>query len=214
MTEKMIDALANRNPPPKLVSDGIGKLPLYPAEYDWKEDKRVRLALGKVRAERTAEMWEELIRGIGDKHYCLTLKDKNETYALGNWTVGHFCATLGGDWLDGVCNQHLPTDPSKDGYPISLNVMTGGLVKWRKRRADKQLYELQIEVCEETIRQLGQVAGVKRREKDRAREKIEAEIATLRNTKRPIFTDDCLEPLVPYAVEEAKVARQRLQEKP
>src|SRR5437899_2608445 len=66
---KMIDALANRNRPPKLVDMDGDRLPLFPDEYDWKEDRRVRSALGKVRAERTAEMWEELVRGIGDERY-------------------------------------------------------------------------------------------------------------------------------------------------
>src|SRR5262249_58899734 len=58
---KMIDALANRNRPPKLVpiEENGPRLPLFPANYDWKEHERVRTALGKVQREKTPEMWEE-----------------------------------------------------------------------------------------------------------------------------------------------------------
>src|SRR5262249_22557312 len=99
----MIDALANRNQPPKLVDDGVGKLPLFPAKYDWKEYKRVMSALGKVNREKTPEMWEELLRRTGDQRYCLTLK-WDEDHALGNRTVGTFCSHFAYNWLVGVCN--------------------------------------------------------------------------------------------------------------
>jgi hypothetical protein len=208
----MIDAMANHNTPPKLVDNGIGRLPLYPADYDWKEETRSGIAFSKVYKEKTAAMWEELVRRIDDKHYCVTIKDKNEYYALGNKTVGWFCELWAHDWLCGVCNQHLPRDPRKDGYPLSLNVI-GNLMEWRKKRADKQLYELQIEVCEETIRQMEGVAGVPQRKKDQARKSIEAEIATLKRTKRPIFTKYTIIPLRSYGTEEAEKIRKELGDK-
>jgi hypothetical protein len=212
---KMIDALANRNAPPKLVDYAEGApVALFPAKFDWKENDRVRSALGKVRAERTPDMWEELIQRMNDRRYCLTLKDKNETFALGNWTVGDFCALLAGDWLDGVCNQHLPNDPIKDGYQIIVDIgMTGGLVKWRKQRANKKFYELQIEVCEETIRQLAKVARVPQRDKDRAHQKIEAEIAKLKSTKRAIFTAFTTHYAPAYTAKDADEARKLLRDK-
>jgi hypothetical protein len=210
---KMIDGLANRNRPPRLVDFGQGaQLPLFPPKYDWKEFKRVLSALAKVSEERTPEMWEELVQRIDDRRYCLTLKDNSDIYALGHWTVGDFCVTFARNWLLGVCNQHLPSDPKKDGFPINLRIRpTGSWAKWRKERADKQLYELQIEVCEETIRQLAKAAGVPQRDKNRARKKIEAEVATLRRTKRPIFTDYTIDYIGAYTAKEAEEARELLQ---
>jgi hypothetical protein len=211
---KMIDALANRNPKPKLVDDGVGKLPLFPAKYDWKEQERVLSALGKVSKERTPEMWEVLVQRIGDERYCLTVKDQNEFYAEGNWTVGDFCSDLAHDWLVGVCNRHLPNSPVHEGYPIHVDIgLTGGLEKWRKGRMDKQLYELQIEVCEKTVRQLRKAAKVPQRAKDVSRKKMKAEITILRRTKRPIFTDYSIRYAPPFTARDAMKARVLLQEK-
>jgi hypothetical protein len=208
---KMIDALANRNRPPKLVKFEGGRYPLFPAEYDWKEEARVRSALAKVRSERTTEMWEELVRRIGDKRYCLSRKDKEEFFALGNWSVGTFCSMFADEWLVGVCERHLPTSPIKP-YPIHLGLgLRGRLAKWRKQRADKQLYELQIEVGEEMIRELAKTDEVSKHAKERARKKIEAEIANLKRKKRPIFTNFSVQQIDFYSVKEAKKARELLE---
>jgi hypothetical protein len=209
----MINALANLNRPPRLVKTSGGpRLPLFPAKYNWKEDERVRSALAKVVKEMTAEMWEELVCKIDDRRYCLTIKDKFEFHTMGNWTVGEFCVTLARDWLLGVCNQHLPNDPLMDGYKIRLHVgPKGEWRKWRKQRTQKQLYELQIEVCEETIRELAKVTGIPKRVKEEARRKIEQEIAKLTRTKRPIFVEHYSPvPIVTYTPEDAKEAREEL----
>src|SRR5260370_41401813 len=66
-----------------------------------------------------------------------------------------------------------------------MDVCIVDLSTWRKQRATKALYELQIEVCEKAIKALAKVERVPRTQKDRARKKIEAEIAKLKQTKRP-----------------------------
>lgn len=210
----MIDDLANHNKMPKLVKKGVGKLPLYPADYDWKEEKRVALALAKINKERSEELWDELVRRSGDEHYCRTVKDQNEYYAMGNWTVGIFCSILADDWLLGICQQHLPSDPNKDGYRISLDFgigKSGGLRKWRNDRGNKTLYELQINVCEEAIRELTKIPGIPQRNKEGAQKKIEGEIAKLKKLKRAIFTDYSSEPMRCYSEKEAVKIRESLQ---
>jgi hypothetical protein len=209
---EMINALANRNSPPKLVEAPVCWLPLYPADYDWKEEERVANALGKVSREKTAAMWEELVRHIDDDRYCRTLKDKNETFALGNWTVGRFCLTWADAWLIGVYVEHLPNDPNKDGYPLYLDLKLGNLKEWRKQRQDKQLYELQIEVCEKAI-ELLKVADVRQHEKDQAKKEIGVEIVTLRKTKRPIFTDYMPIRKLFFSAKEAAKIREELQKR-
>lgn len=186
----MVDALANRNTPPKLVDVGVRRLAQFPDKYDWKEQGRVESALWKITEEPTEELWEELVRRAHDQRYCLTIKDQNESFAQGNQEVGFFCNWLARDWLRAAYAQHLPGDPFHAGFRIYVDIGLGAdLKKWREKRAGKQLYELQIEVCEETIRQLAKAAKVSQKEKDRATNKIKREIVTLKRTKRPIFTD-------------------------
>jgi hypothetical protein len=212
---EMIDALGNRNEPPKLLDDARSKhrLPLFPDDYDWKEQARAGSAFGRIRREQTTEMWDELVRRMDDDRYCLTLMGTNGDGCIGNYPVGYFCGELAYDWLVGVYEPHLPRDPARDGWPLRLYIgpIDVGLKKWRKERADKQLYELQIEVCEEAIQALEKAAKVPRREKDRARKEIEAEIATLKKTKRPIITgyrSDCPHPA--YTEKDAKEVREYL----
>src|SRR5262249_27948161 len=136
-----------------------------------------------------------------------------EYYTLGNKTVGWFCRMWAHDWLCGVCNQHLPPDPERDGFPLILNITGSNLKDWRKKRADKQLYELQIEVCKETIQKLEGVAGIPQHKKNQARKKIESEIATLKRTKRPIFTDYEIIPIRSYGAKQAAKIREKMRDK-
>src|SRR5262245_20970220 len=64
---KMVDEIVNRNPAPKLVDRPRRRfsqsvVALYPESYDWKEEERVRRAIGKLYQDTTAELWEELVR--------------------------------------------------------------------------------------------------------------------------------------------------------
>ncbi len=210
----IVDDLANHNKAPLLVRQGSGWMPLYCTDYDWKEDQRVSSALAKLQQERCDELWDELVRRSNDKHYCRTLKDKNEHFALGNWTVGMFCSILADDWLLGICEQHLPSDPDKDGYRISLDYgisKAGGLPKWRNERSKKALYELQIDICEEAILEIAKMPKISQREEVKARKKIQGEIATLRRIRRAIFTDYSSMPMMFYHQKEAENIRRLLQ---
>src|SRR5262249_2552141 len=99
--------------------------------------------------------------------------------------VGSICDWLAHARLIGAYWRHLPNNPLNPGHRLFLNVGIGDLSTWRKQRADKALYELQIEVCEKAIEALGKAKRVPQVEKDRARKKIEAEIAKLKKTKKP-----------------------------
>src|SRR5436309_12137254 len=74
---KMVDAIVNRNKPPKLVDRPRDSLPqvaaLYPESYDWKEEERVRTAIRKLLHDTTAELWEELVRRREDPSYCIVI---------------------------------------------------------------------------------------------------------------------------------------------
>jgi hypothetical protein len=75
---------------------------------------------------------------------------------------------------------------------LRLNVGVEGstLLKWREKRANKALYELQIEVCEEalkTLRDLPRVEEFSKRQRQVTRTKIQAEIQELKWTKKPFI---------------------------
>jgi hypothetical protein len=204
---KMVDAIANHNKPPKIVRRPRDAWPetvaLYPEGYDWKEEERVHRALDELYADTTAELWEELLRRLDDERYCLVDVSPSSEDAYIE-SVGSACGDLAYARLVDVIREHLPRDPNHEPYRLSLPVgfRQVNLAAWRKERAKKSLYELQIEVCEAALRDLAKVQGVSKAEqaaarrkaevqgvleaeKTAARQKLEAEIAKLRRTKRP-----------------------------
>src|SRR5262249_45207861 len=73
------------------------------------------------------------------------------------------------------------------GRKLGLGSGIVDVAEWRKQRASKSLYELQIEVCEKAIKGVANASRVPQDEKDLARKQIEAEIANLKKTKKPVF---------------------------
>ncbi|HEV3255499.1 MAG TPA: hypothetical protein VG013_01340 [Gemmataceae bacterium] len=217
---KLVDDLANRNSAPQLVGHNGNLLPLFPAAYDWKEQKRVQEALRRLENDQTAEVWEEMIKKADDPRYALTFKNNSGVFAEDNRTVGRLCRQVAYDELVGVFRQHLPDNPpdAPEMGEIDLDVgvyQLGNLVEWREKRKDKTLSELQIEVCEQALKELAKAKGVPRHEKVQARKKIKAEIGKLRKTNRPILVrsdilgslDEC------YSAEEGKEFREKLRRK-
>lgn len=190
---EMVDAIVNRNEAPKEV-EWPGHFPsraaLFPEDYDWKEDARAGKAIYELERDQTEGVWEELVKRTGDRRYSETVTEVNTGDALIEH-VGGICHRLAYSRLIGVFWQHLPNNPnpSKGGQKLSLNVWVGDLSKWRKERAGKSLYELQIEVCEEAIKALAEVKDVPQAQKDQTRKKIETEIANLKKTKKPVCVE-------------------------
>ncbi|HEV3256149.1 MAG TPA: hypothetical protein VG013_04660 [Gemmataceae bacterium] len=185
---KMVDDIVNRNKAPELVDRPRGSpetVPLFPKGYDWAEEKRVLKALDRLYQNSTVELWEELVRKVDDPRYCVVVRDGQAADAEIR-SVGDVCKDLANSRLVDVFCQHLPDDPNKPGT-IYLDVGTTYIAAWRKRRADKSLYQLQIEVCEVALRELSRDERVSEKEKTSARKKIDAEITKLRRTKQPVF---------------------------
>lgn len=187
---KLVDAIANANKPPKLVTRPAGRprrVPLFPDGYDWKEDRRVEKALDQLFQTTTVQLWEELVRREHDPAYCITLYGEGgSTYVL---TVGDVCGNFAFENLVHAFRQYVP--PLPDGHPRGFyftSALREHLADWRKKRADKSLYQLQIEVCETALSELPQLELMTDKDKDLARKRIEAEIDTLRRSKEPSFS--------------------------
>jgi len=79
---------------------------------------------------------------------------------------------------------------------------------WRKKRANKPLYQLQIEVGEMTLRWLSKLKDKPKKEQDAAREAIETELEKLRRTKQPILLKESF-PRYEYLYNEKLAERAR-----
>jgi len=207
---KMVDAIVNRNKPPKLASRPRDSLPtrvaLYPESYDWKEEARVRTAIRKLLHDTTAELWEELVRRRKDPSYCVVIATEKLNAAKIR-TVGNVCAGLAYSRLVGVFAQHMPRW-GIDGRPLYFDLDIGDLGDWRKERANKPLYQLQIEAGETGLRQLSKFKDKPKKELDAAREAIEAEVEKLRKTKQPILLKETF-PRYEYLYNEKLAERAR-----
>jgi hypothetical protein len=215
---RMVDALANRNKPPKIVRRRVTPdvwpqtVPLYPEGYDWKEERRVHRALDALLADRTPELWEELLRRWDDERYCVVVMYGSFDNAL-VYSVGTVCSHLAHDRLVDVFDRHLP--PNSEGRPLRLDVVgdtVRDLAGWRKKRAKKSLYELQVEVCQAALRELAKVEGLSKEERAKAREKIEAEVARLKRTKRPDLPKFSALWLKTYNAKDAKRVREAVED--
>jgi hypothetical protein len=210
-----VDALVNRNQPPKLIKTGGGFLEwaaLYPENYDWNEETRVREAMRAIGKENTVELWEEMVRREKDPSYCVT-STSDHTGNAHIETVGTVCHTVAYYRLTHVFRQHLPT--SFEGRRIWLDAGLKGttLAEWRKERKNKAVYELQVEVCESALRDLAKFEGSTQEEKDRSRAHIQGVIENMRKTKQPEFPGSREFALLPfrdfrYDAERAKEVRE------
>jgi hypothetical protein len=185
---QMVDAIANRNQPPKLFDQGRPPtLALFPETYDWEEEKRVQKAIEKLYQDTSVELWDELVRREGDSRYSITLADRDigDAYII---SVGGVCSELAYSRLTGVFQRHLPAHPGGTGVRVSLEISSiNDLAAWRKERKDWPFYQLQIEVCKEAVEEVAKIENVPQQVKDLARKKIEFEIETMKSTKQPLF---------------------------
>ncbi len=215
----MIDGLANRNRAPKGVSlrGSVRKSPLFLENYDWNEQHRVLLAVRRLYEQTSEGLWEELLRNVDDKRYSLTLKDNSELYILCHTTVGSYCHGLAWDHLVRLSERHLP-EQANDERGRKIAVPAGiepDLVEWRKKRPNKTLYELQIEVCENRLKGLSKATGIPKDDINLARKRIEKEIEDLKRTKQPVMlqhpavTSDDL-----FSAKEAKWLREQFARPP
>jgi hypothetical protein len=188
----MVDAIVNRNKAAELVyrrnADPM-EVALYPETYDWEEEHRVREAIDRLYQDRATEVWEELIRRSDDEHYCVTVVSKMTANAR-NRSVGSICSGLAYSRLVTVAERLLPRNPERPSRSIPVDFGVGDrLPAWRKERANKELHELQIEVCEKALLEVS-ASTLPKEEKDVSVKKLRAEINRLQMRKQPVILAD------------------------
>lgn len=155
----LVEALVNRNPSPKLV--GSRHQPIFDPKFDWKEDERVWEAT-KSLIRHAEAAWPELVRHLDDERYCITLKWwSGHTYT---WTVGRMCAhIIFKNLSEGYYQTLMGPAAARNVYARNVHSRMSRpeitddsetLKEWCEKRSTKELYELQIEVCEWAIQEL------------------------------------------------------------
>ena len=145
----VIDALANKNPQPEYVNNR----PVFDSNFDWNEHGRVWDLLTTL-ARNAEVLFPQLVEHMDDTRYCTTVKF-NVGGGSQNWTVGRACRILLTRTLSAAYYQHLtPQSVAIYAQMRSPDIASSELVEWCEKRSGKQLFQLQIEVCELAIAKL------------------------------------------------------------
>lgn len=141
-----VKGLKNRNMPPRLVKHDNIIVPIFPANYDWEEESRVWGVFKSILKSDSDETWESVVRQTDDEDYCLTFR-WNQPHAE-NFTVGKLCRWHAYSRL--AVASKFYRNHSKPQHDLIVLHGIKNLKTWREARPDKALWELQIELCEES----------------------------------------------------------------
>ncbi len=200
---RMIDETASANTAPELVRKAGATVPVFPAGYDWAEQRRVRLALETLMRARCDETWWEIFSAAGDGRYVLTASRGGETR---NFTVGMLCADLAFQRLCLGVTSHLPSVPGRlPGWFRPEKVFQENRGQWREE--GRPLHEMQAALCREALAQAAALSGTEpgadgrghsytADEKERFTAALEREIAWLESS-RTAHSEEVTLPLRP-----------------
>lgn len=187
-TSTRIEALVNENPEP---SEQLGRALRFSKKYDWKEYERVDRAIDLL-VDHIDTDWREMVAHFDDERYCMTYESmSNKAVSM---SIGQICKEL----VRGAITQphvaHLPHSEviyRKMCFPEEL--LNTKIDKWcsKRREAGKELYELQIEVCEWAIAKAqGIIPVAPKRAGDKSLgdfiADVEADIGQMKMKKQPI----------------------------
>ncbi len=193
--EALIDALANKNKPPKIVDRQGRHRPLFDETYDWAEQERVRkacLALNEREAADGNELWQHVAEHADDQRYAVTCLVRTDDEYVLNITVGEICRYVAYHDLvqpfAGIWQGKSPFMGSVTGDPryTASTPPWHNLKAWSGGRKGKLLWELQVEVGQWGIKTLNDVDGKREKWKADCLQQTNAQIEALRRTKKPI----------------------------
>jgi hypothetical protein len=185
----LIDALADRNPAPKLIGDADDPVAVFDPKFDWDEYDRAWRAIPAL-VHHAESAWPELVRHVDDERYCTTFESvSGDTH---NWTVGDACRSIIGRNLSQAYYQNLQPESvliySRFRWPDLWNDRKQ-FNAWFEARRKKKLYELQIEACEWAISELAgpdDLGDVPRAQRTAWVASIRKQIEWLRESKKAV----------------------------
>ena len=201
--ERLIDALASHNKPPRLATVGDATIPLFGEAYDWSEQQRVRAALDAVMRTKSDDLWWRLRASIRDDRYVLTATRNG---VAKNFTLGAICCGIVDARLCLGFSAHLPSVPGR--LPATFRPEQE---YWQHEaqwaRDHTPLYVMQAALCQRAIEQWETVQGTLPGSDDQAHiytadEKarfvaaLRQEIAARSQTKKAMY-EEVIVPWVP-----------------
>ena len=224
--ESLIDAMASRNKPPRLVTVGDATIPLFGEDYDWSEQQRVRTAIDAVMRTKSDDLWWRLRASIGDDRYVLTATRGG---VAKNFTLGALCCDIVDSRLCLGFTAHLPSVPGR--LPATFRPEQEYWrheAQWARERTP--LYAMQAALCKRAIEQWETVQGTlpgsdgqahiyTADEKARYVAALKKEIAERNQTKKAVY-EEVVVPWLPapsgwegFDAERAKEAREEYERK-
>lgn len=195
--DKMIERLASTNEKPTKVkikgenAPVLKTAPLFPSNFDWDEDLRVRKQLRLLSESVNNELWAKLVEHLEDKPYALTYS--HSIYGVAHESVGGLCRQIAEDSLTFPFRQFTPWIRGGE-FPVRENVLAWnrketGIIsrEWLDSKNGKQLWELQVEECEWAITEAPGLKRISELERKTFVEKVEKEIERLKATHQPAF---------------------------
>ncbi len=194
--DKLVDAMANRNPQPRIVVLRPGdREAIFNREYDWKEQDRVIAAVESVLKHPSPEMLVQLWAHGTDPRYCLTFNDgaaAGPKYAK-NWSLGMLCREIASFQLYFPVNRATQIIRIGERPIILPKGDVKGLPEFGHAPTGITIVELQIQMCHQTIVDLPKLARLSGYEKIDAdgirqcRPQLESVIEELKKSKTGIF---------------------------
>ncbi len=166
--DALIDSLANRlNKAPYITGTHPDDGPIFPERYDEAEQHRILDVARDLCGHSGNEVWPRLVARTADERYALSYEDGQGVSH--NLTVGEICAIIAYRDLEFAYTSlsplsepfrrplvHLVSLPGEryDGNPASDRFLRGCPSGWppgARKRKEKQMYELQVEIYEVVI---------------------------------------------------------------
>jgi hypothetical protein len=187
----LIDSLANKNAPPERATNRYVR---YGQDYDHEEDKRVRAVVDKLDKQRSTEdLWWCLLEHINDDRYTIVFRYDDYSHIA---MIGHLCWQKAAHDLDAPFSQVIDYK-----FWRQFRIGKDALNDWYTIHRGVPLYQQQIERGEVMLRKLELIKRQDREfwipdEKDKVqiRHDIESQIALLKQTQKPIFSNEGLIP--------------------
>ena len=184
-TRQLIEALVTRNPSPTLTSKGL----IFDPKYDRLAAHRAWEAVPRI-VSHVEEAWPLLVGHLDDERYCLTVRPLLSGGAPQNWSVGKMCHEIVARNLSEAYLRNLaPITKSVYLTMVWPNVARDAkkLKIWCDARKDKELYELQIEMCQWAITEVPNLRKTPLQTRRTWSRAIEAEIRSLQESKKAVL---------------------------
>jgi hypothetical protein len=184
-SEKLVAALTTTNRPPKIVKFADEGYPVFPADFDWNEYRRVTTAIKNVTSNFEVA-WPSLVEHMTDMDYCFTVEWDD---AASNDSRGDVCYHVVQSCVRGAYRDLMPRQDAIYQKEDPGHLAPKELQRWCRERRDKKLYEIQIEAAEWALSIIPIERKYPKQLQDRAVSGIRKVVTELRDSRKPISAE-------------------------